>query len=300
VSRGDAQLEPRPFEAAAAGGNVIRGEASGSGPVIVQAHGLTAARGYVTHGSRLLQRRGFTAAMYDARGHGESDAAPAGEGYSYAELAEDLGAVVEVVAGDDSVVVAGHSMGAHTGAAFALSAPERVAAFVAIGPSSRGEAPSAESVAYWDRLADALDRAGVDGFVEAYDDGSHNPEWRDVILRLARRRLELHRDLGAVAAALRSTTRSVPFDGLDALRTLDVPTLVVASHDDADAGHPYAVAAEWADRIPGARLISEDEGESPLAWQGGKLSREVAAFCEEPPVKARLGLAAGPEISLDA
>ena len=29
------------------------------------------------------------------------------------------------------------------------------------------------------------------------------------------------------------------------------------------------------------RLVGEAEGESPLAWQGGKLSREVAAFCAE-------------------
>ena len=50
----------------------------------------------------------------------------------------------------------------------------------------------------------------------------------------------------------------------------------------------YAVAEEWTDRIPGARMISEGEGESPLAWQGGKLSREIAAFCEEPAVRERL------------
>jgi hypothetical protein len=60
-----------------------------------------------------------------------------------------------------------------------------------------------------------------------------------------------------------------------------VPTLVIASHDAADPGHPYAVAAEYARRIPGARLISEPEGQSPLAWQGGRLSREIEAFYGE-------------------
>ena len=49
--------------------------------------------------------------------------------------------------------------------------------------------------------------------------------------------------------------------------------------------------AEWTERIPNARMISEDEGESPLAWQGGKLSREIAAFCEEPAVAERLDAA---------
>jgi hypothetical protein len=62
----------------------------------------------------------------------------------------------------------------------------------------------------------------------------------------------------------------------------------VASCDEADPGHPYAVADAYAARLPNARLISEDEGESPLAWQGGKLSREIARFCEQPEVAARL------------
>lgn len=281
-------LEPRHFEAVARGGNVLRGEASGTGPAVVQAHGITAARKYVTHGSKLLQRRGLTAVAYDARGHGESGPAPAGEGYEYPELARDMGAVVESQSPEARVVIAGHSMGAHTGAAYTLANSDRVAGLVAIGPSSRGTPVSDESIAYWDRLADGLERGGVDGFVDAYDDGTHDPQWRDVVLRLARQRLGLHRDLNAVAAALRSTTRSVPFDGLESLESLAVPTLVVASHDTADPGHPYGVAEEWTERIPGARMVSEAEGESPLAWQGGKLSREIAAFAEEPAVRERL------------
>lgn len=278
----------RPFEVQAPGGNVLRGETAGSGPIVLQAHGLTAARSYVTHGSRLLERRGFEAASYDARGHGDSDPAPRGEGYSYAELARDMSAVAEEVGEGRSVVLAGHSMGAHTAAAMALAEPDAVAGLVAIGPASRGEPPSGETIAYWDRLADGLESGGVDGFVEAYDDGSHRPEWREVVLRLARTRLELHRSPEAVARALREVTASVPFDGMEALEALEVPTLVVASHDEADPGHPWHVAEEWTERIPNARMVSEEEGESPLAWQGGKLSREIAAFCEEPSVTARL------------
>lgn len=281
--------EPRELEAVAPGGNVLRGSAAGSGPAVVQAHGITAARKYVTHGSRLLERRGFTAVAYDARGHGRSDPAPAGEGYSYDEHAADLGAVLDGVAGTGRVVLAGHSMGAHTVTAFALEHPGRVAGLVAIGPASTGEPPDDATIAYWDRLADGLEEGGMDGFIAAYDDGTHNPEWRDLVLRLARQRLELHEHPEAVAAALRSTTRSVPFRGLEALEALDVPALVVASHDEADPGHPYDVAREWAARMPAARLVSEAEGESPLAWQGGKLSREIAAFCEEPAVRERLG-----------
>jgi hypothetical protein len=47
------------------------------------------------------------------------------------------------------------------------------------------------------------------------------------------------------------------------------------------------VAEAWADALPNAGLIGEGEGESPLAWQGGRLSREIAAFCETPAVAER-------------
>ena len=63
---------------------------------------------------------------------------------------------------------------------------------------------------------------------------------------------------------------------------------MVASYDEADPGHPYAIAEAWAERLPRARLVSEEPGKSPLAWQGGRLSRAIADFLEEPQVRERL------------
>jgi pimeloyl-ACP methyl ester carboxylesterase len=280
------RLEPRPLEFELAG-LTLRGEELGDGPPVVLLHGLTATRRYVVHGSKALPRAGYRAVAYDARGHGESDPAPAEARYSYPELAEDAGAVLDAVAGEGRVVLAGHSMGAHTAAAYALQNADRVAGLVAVGPAARGVPTAEESLAYWDSLADGLERGGVDGFIAAYE-RDLSPEWRDTLLRITRQRLELHRHPDAVARALREVPRSVAFDGLDELAFLDVPALVVASHDEADPGHPYAIAQEWAERLPHGRLISEAPGESPLAWQGGKLSREIAAFCEEPMVAERL------------
>ncbi len=111
--------------------------------------------------------------------------------------------------------------------------------------------------------------------------------WRDTLLRIARARLERHEHPEGVARALREVPRSVPFDGLGALAALDVPALVVASHDEADPGHPYAVSEAWAEALPSAELVSEAPGESPLAWQGGKLSRAIEAFCSEDVVRER-------------
>jgi pimeloyl-ACP methyl ester carboxylesterase len=260
---------------------VLRGEAAGEGRPIVLCHGLTATRGSVVHGSRRLERGGFEVIAYDARGHGESDPAPAAAGYGYPELTDDLSAVVVERAGGAPVVLVGHSMGAHTAIAFALRYPERVAGLVAIGPTHVGE-PEADSLRYWDGLASALEEGGIDGFV-AYIDRFQavDSAWRDSVLRFTRERMERHRHLDAIARALREVPRSSPFGGLAELESLAAPTLVVASHDAADPGHPYAIAAAYAERIPGARLTSEVEGQSPLAWQGGRLSREIEDFCRK-------------------
>lgn len=68
---------------------------------------------------------------YDHRGHGLSDAAPDGD-YSLAALAADLDAVIRAaVPADERPLVAGHSMGAMTIAAWADAEPGRVAARVA-------------------------------------------------------------------------------------------------------------------------------------------------------------------------
>ena len=275
----DEPLEPRPFEVGLEG-HVVRGEASGEGPPVVCAHGLTATRQYVLHGSRALPRKGFTVASYDARGHGTSDPAPGGEGYGYEHLAADLGAVVDEAAGDQPVLLAGHSMGAHTIATWALANRERVAAVVFAGPASIGlEAPD-DALEEWDELAAGLG-AGVEGFLDVQLRQGLSPEWQEPIQRFTRARLKAHRHLDAVAEALREVPRSVPFDGIAELENLDVPALVVGSHDVADPGHPDAVAEAWAEALPQGRLISEEEGEAPLAWKGGKLSREIAKFAAE-------------------
>lgn len=266
----------------------IRGETVGEGPAVVLCHGITATRRYVLHGSRALQRAGHTVISYDARGHGESDPAPAGRGYGYPELVADLTEVIESQAQSARVVLAGHSMGAHTAVAYALREPDRVAGLVVIGPVYAGEI-TPPSLVYWDGLADALQEGGIEGFL-AYierEQGIAAP-WRESVLRFTRERMLRHRHLEAVVQALRQVPRSRPFGTLAELESLGLPALVVASGDAADPGHPHEVALAYAKRLPDARLVEEGEGESPLAWQGGRLSREIAAFCAEPSVARRL------------
>jgi pimeloyl-ACP methyl ester carboxylesterase len=282
------ELEPRPFEVESDGVR-LAGEEVREGPPIVLLHGLTATRRYVLHGSLTLARRGYRLVSYDARGHGESSPAPEASGYSYPDLTHDLAAVLADRCPDERPVLCGHSMGCHTAAAYALDNADRVAALVLEGPVTLGIPATDEVLAGWDRLADGMESGGVEGFMGAYEaDLSVDPSWRETALRITRERMERHRYPEAVARALREVPRSLPFEGLAELETLDVPSLVVASYDEADPGHPYAMAEAWAGALPNASLVSEEPGKSPLAWQGGRLSRAIAEFLEEPGVRERL------------
>jgi len=178
-------------------------------------------------------------------------------------------------------------MGAHTAVAYALRHPERLAGLAVIGPTYRGTIKPS-SLEYWDGLAAALESGGVDGFVAYIGERQGiDPRWRDSVLRFTRERMLLQRHPEALVRALREVPRSQPFGSLDELQDLQVPTLVVASNDDADPGHPYEVAVAYAEALPQARLVSEADGESPLAWQGGKLSRALASFYAEALSSAR-------------
>ena len=101
------------------------------------------------------------------------------------------------------------------------------------------------------------------------------------MVTVIRQRLALHEHPDAVADALRAVPRSRPFSSLEDLAAIAVPTVVVASSDEADPEHPQAVGEAYADAIPGARLVTDEPGRSPVAWQGSQLSRLIAEVVEE-------------------
>ncbi|HKG38683.1 MAG TPA: alpha/beta hydrolase [Conexibacter sp.] len=252
---------------------------AGEGIPVMLLHGLTATRRYVVMGSRALERGGHRVVAYDARGHGQSSRARSPEAYGYDDLALDLHAVMDAC-GVERAVLAGASMGAHTLLRFALDAPERVAGVLVVTPAFDPDAP--RDYARWDALAAGLRTGGVEGFVEAYRVDDEVPEaWRDTVRLVLRQRMAQHADPGALADALHATPRSQPYDSLAELGALNVPAVVVASRDEADPGHPLAVGEAYAAAIPGARLLVEPAGRSPLAWQGGQLSRVIAELAAE-------------------
>jgi pimeloyl-ACP methyl ester carboxylesterase len=261
------------------GGTVtLAGETLGDGAPLVLLHGLSATRRNVVQGSRALLKHGYKLISYDARGHGASSPAPSAADYEYRDLVEDLEAVLghfEL----ERVPLVGSSMGAATAMTFALEHPERVPALVQITPAYAGEARTgAIGDEYWERMASELERGGVDAFVEVAQPGELPERWRDIAREATRQRMERHEHPRAVADALRVVSRSLAWRGMEPLDDLDVPTLVVASRDEADQLHPFAIAEEYVRRLPRAELAIEDEGQSPLAWQGARLSGVIGEF----------------------
>jgi pimeloyl-ACP methyl ester carboxylesterase len=265
----------RPFSAGS-GGVRLSGERAGAGPAVVLLHGLTATRRYVLMGSRLLERSGYEVVAYDARGHGHSAPAGTASAYGYEYLARDLEAVLDGL-GLERAILAGASMGAHTALHVALTAPERVTALALITPAYEPSAGRDEpDGASWQALAAGLRQGGVEGFVRAYDFSAVPERWRATAERVIRQRLSAHEHPQAVADALEVVPRSRPFAAMAELAAVEVPAVVIGSRDDADPGHPLALAERYAAALPGARLVVEAQDSSPIAWQGGRLSRVLA------------------------
>jgi pimeloyl-ACP methyl ester carboxylesterase len=259
----------------------LSGDEAGDGVPVVLLHGLTATRRYVVMGSKALERSGHRVIAYDARGHGRSSPAPIPEAYTYDDLGRDLEAVLDA-RGIERAVLAGASMGAHTLLWLALGAPDRVAGAVVITPAYDPVSHDREGrFEYWDALADGLERGGIDGFIEASARPDVPEAWQETVEKVTRQRLSQHEHLDAVVDALRAVPRSRPFGEISELARISVPTVVVASADEPDPGHPQAVGEAYAAAIPGARLVLDEPGRSPIAWQGSQLSRLIAEVAAE-------------------
>jgi len=253
----------------------------GAGVPVVLLHGLTASRRYVVMGSSGLRRGGHRVVAYDARGHGASSPAPSPDAYDYALLVADVTAVLDALE-LDRAVLAGVSMGAHTCLALALEMPERVAGLVAITPAfDPVEYDGPERLVRWDALSDALRTGGIEGFAKEFGTQRLPEQWRETVGRAVRQRMAAHEHPDAVADALRAVPRSAPFVDLHALEQIECSALVIGSRDEADPGHPCKIAERYAELLPRGRFAVEEPGQSPLAWQGGRVSKLIAQVAGE-------------------
>lgn len=116
----EAPLEGRPLSVTSSDGTELHVEVFGAeeGPTLVLVHGWTEALRYWVYLIRELSDQ-FRIVAYDLRGHGRSGRAP-GDDYSLDRFGDDLEAVLEAtVRSGEKAIVAGHSLGGMSIAAWA-------------------------------------------------------------------------------------------------------------------------------------------------------------------------------------
>ncbi|MFH8798776.1 alpha/beta fold hydrolase [Streptomyces sp. NPDC017936] len=212
----------------------------------------------------------------DQRGFGDR---PSGEAApSLDVVADDLARTLDRE-GLDRVVLAGCSMGGYAALAFLRRHPGRIRALALL--STRAEADTAEAAARRRAFAGAMrDPAARDRLVEATTpvllgatSRSRNPALLGELLLAAE-----SADPEAVARAQEAVADRR--DGLDVLRTTDVPALVVAGEEDELVSLAESRAA--ADALPRGRLVVlPGVGHLPPLEDPATVTRLLAGLAEE-------------------
>lgn len=201
----------------------------------------------------------------DLRGAGQSrDAGP----LRWDQLADDLAALLDHLA-LERAVVAGTSAGSGVALRFGLRHPDRAAGLALIAPLYPGgmrrldEAPRA-ALASMDAHAQLGLREGIRALQPLFE------ALPDAMRARALAMLESF-DPASVAATTRLLSSTQPFDTLEELQAIRVPTLVIPG---CDPQHPAEIATLYARSIPRATLV-EARGEQIVAAIDGFCRTEV-------------------------
>jgi 2-succinyl-6-hydroxy-2,4-cyclohexadiene-1-carboxylate synthase len=250
-------------------------EDCGGGPrPFVLVHGFTGYRDDFRDQLPALTQLGRTI-VYDHRGHGESTNTGNAANYSFAQLVDDLRALLDALDVPHCDLL-GHSMGGMIALRFALAHPERVASLVLMDTAARApdhfpRAPlaAAGAIARSDgmatlaalirgRAADEPNRAAAEIRMER--------ELGDAYWERRRHRL-VAMDPEAFAVLGLELVDAPPLT--DRLAAIRCPTLVIVGEQDAGF---LAPAQELASRIEGAMLVTVPDAahspqlENPPAW----------------------------------
>lgn len=240
-------------------------ERRGDGPLVLWGHGLMQSR--ANEDTRRLwtiaddvAAAGFEFIRYDARGHGESSGTADASVYQWSSLAEDALALRQELGGA-SVVLAGASMGAATMLHAAVRDPQSARALVLVIPPTAWETRAGQREIY-ENSASFVRAKGKDRYVEAvrrlppHPIFAEHPEYRvqppDITEDLLPFVLE-----GAAASDL---------PPIEAVRTLDIPTLILAW--DTDPGHPVSTASILHETLPRSTLHVAQTVAEIRTWGG--------------------------------
>jgi pimeloyl-ACP methyl ester carboxylesterase len=231
-------------------GGTIAYEVTGSGPLVVLAHGMGDHRAAYRAVVPRLVAAGYRVAAVDLRGCGESSTD--WPDWSRTAIAGDLLAVIRHLGGP--AVLVGHSISGGAATIAAAREPSLVTAVIELAPFTRKQ-----SIGLGDLRSKRL-RQGMTRLLGAAVLGSV-PLWRsyldvaypgvkpaDFAERLDRVEAVL-REPGRMKA-LRSMGRTTPADAGAQLAGVRCPVLVVMGTDDPDWADPYAEGSAIIEELP--------------------------------------------------
>lgn len=221
-------------------------DVTGSGPPVVQLHGLLSDQDANTAGGLDLASglTGHRTVRYDARGHGRSTAEPVAGDWAWPRLAEDLLQLLDAVAPGEPVHGIGPSMGAATLLHAALARPERFRSLTLCVPSTAWASRRGQAEAYR-AGADLVERHGLDAYARAGRSAPRPPAVADRATHPPRV------DPGLLPAVLRGAA-ATDLPPVHELARIDLPTLVLAWSDDPT--HPLSTAEALRAALPGEDL----------------------------------------------
>ncbi len=248
-------------------------------PALLLLHGFTGSGSVWAGLTSGLRRKGFRTISPDLPGHGHAGI-PA-KSASVERTADELAGLLDHL-GASPARVLGYSLGARIALRLAIAHPSSVARLVLESPSAgiadAGE--RAERRATDDDLADAIERDGLEAFIDRWE---RNPVFAshaalDGRLAAHQREIRLRNTARGLAQSLRLSGQGAMQPLHDRLAEIHVPTLVVAGALDPARARAEEVAAG----IPGARLaIVARAGHTPHLERAAAFRRLVIDFLQE-------------------
>ena len=239
---------------------------SGTGPLVVLAHGMGDSRHSYRFVVPELVAAGYRVANVDIRGCGDSSAAWAS--YERSDIARDLVAVVRHLGGP--AVVVGQSISGGAATVAAATAPDVVVGIVELAPFTRKQ-----SVDVVGLLRNRHHRAGTLQLAKVMMSGSLTSwlSYLDVAIPTKpadwdreRARIETTLRRPERMAALRAMTKTSPADAGAHLADVRCPVLVVEGGADPDWADPRAEGRKVVDDLPdglGELAVIEAAGHYP-------------------------------------
>lgn len=228
-------------------------EVVGDGIPVVFCHGLAGHCERELPWARSLAERGYQVVVYSARGHGLSTPIRDPASYTFELFRCDLEGLLDHL-GFETAVLGGGSMGAAITLSYTLNNPARVRSLMQFGPAF-GSQPISMVAGAFNIFADMINERGPDEAIDLLLD--RLPLFADMarddpgLIQDMRDQWNSH-DRDSIVAAMKGVPADHPFDDIAALRSISIPTLIVAA--PGDPIHPLTVAEEYHELIAGSRL----------------------------------------------